>query len=120
MNSFKKIFKNIYFIGQFPNIDWQRTLITFIIFAFAMIAWNVYTFVSVKNEVIQADADIGNARLAAETRDREIDELLAVYELREQYHLQLQSEIIGEPIASSTKVKKASDDNVGDAGGVEN
>ncbi len=91
MNALKKKFSKIYILGQHPELDWQRLFTAFMFVCIIVIACSTYYFIHTKNEVFTIDSSAGNARVAAETKEKELREVIDRYEEKERTYLKLQS-----------------------------
>jgi hypothetical protein len=90
MNALKKKLSKIYILGQHPETDWQRLFTAFMFVSVIVITYSIFYFIHIKNEVFAIDSSAGNARVAAETKEKELREVIDRYEEKERTYLKLQ------------------------------
>lgn len=103
MKDLKKKLKKIYLIGRSPETDWQRMLTTFVVIGLLMACWSTLVFMKTKDSVVLLDSDAGSARLASENKEKELREVLDLYETKEKNFIKLQSgEVFKAPVVIAT------------------
>ena len=80
----KKKLKNMYFVGQYPDTDWQRLLVLFIVIGLFMALWSFYNYYQIRNEVFNVDSASGSARIEAANKQKELQVVIDRYQAKEQ------------------------------------
>lgn len=91
MNNFKETFKKIYFLGRYPEKDWHRLLVLFIIIGIAVAAWSIYGFISIKNQPLASTNGNVSGKTLAESKEKELRAVLERYEAKARRYQELQT-----------------------------
>jgi hypothetical protein len=91
MDNIKDKFKQIYFIGRYPETDWRRLFVLFTIVGILIGGWSVYTFFSVKNEQFVLENGNVSGRVAADSKAKELHTVIETYETKQARYEQLRS-----------------------------
>ena len=102
MKDLKQKFKKIYFIGQYPEMDWQRLFILFIIVAFFVGCWSVYNFYEIKGETFSIDTTSVSARTETENKEKEVQAVVNMYQKKEQRYQELQGNTAFKSVVSTS------------------
>ncbi len=91
MNNLKEKLKHVYIVGRYPETDWHRLLTVFVVIWFFIGCWSLYTFIQIKGETISLESRTGGTQILAETKEKELGEVLDRYQKKELRYRQLQS-----------------------------